>query len=137
MNDLLDSLIGKTICEIHTSDDLKKLYFRLEDESEYIMYHIQDCCEEVYIEDIEGDLNNLVGSPLVLAEESSRHKGDEEDIRIGVNHDAESYTWTFYRFATNKGYVTIRWYGYSNGYYSEAVNLTEIDDYIIEDKFLK
>lgn len=81
------------------------------------MYHDQDCCEAVSIDDIVGDINDLIGSPLTMAEEVTNPDGlgrkDEYD---------ESYTWTFYKFATNKGYVTIKWYGESNGYYSESVD---------------
>jgi hypothetical protein len=46
-----------------------------------------------------------------------------EDTSVdGPEMKDESYTWTFYNFATFKGFVTVRFYGSSNGYYSEEVS---------------
>ena len=89
------------------------------------MEHIQDCCEGVYIESITGDLNDLVGKPILVAEEVTSHETPE-----GFEHEyePESQTWTFYKLATSKGYVDIRWFGGSNGYYSEGVDLIEYTD---------
>jgi len=55
-------------------------------------------------------------APLLQAEESVQ---DDPNA-------SESGTWTFYKFATRKGYVTIRWYGSSNGYYSESAGMYKI-----------
>jgi len=79
------------------------------------------------IVDIAGDVDDLIGSPLTMAE-AVTHVGENpaeaEDIEIEWPDD--SFTWTFYRFATARGYVTIRWYGSSNGYYSEEVTFEEV-----------
>lgn len=104
-------LLGKTMKNV--SSDQKTMTFEREDGEEFRFFHQQECCEEVYIEDICGELGDLVGSPLIVAEEnnSERHSDDHS-----------STTWTFYRFATIKGHVTVRWCGVSNGYYSEQVS---------------
>jgi hypothetical protein len=95
----------------------------MEDGTHYRMYHYQDCCERVYVEDIVGDLDDLVGSPLVRAEE--RTSDTSEDSDPDAFRD-DAYMWTFYEFATIKGSVTIRWYGESNGYYSIGVDLVHV-----------
>lgn len=114
-------LLGKTltgIAEFEEKDYYHRrgLKFTVNDSEEYLMYHEQNCCECVYIEDINGDLQNLVGSPLLMAEVATNEDPPPEGMGDG------SHLWTFYKFATVKGYVTIRWYGESNGYYSVGVS---------------
>jgi len=76
----------------------------------------------VLVEDICGDLSDLVGSPIVSAEESTSENVNPEGIKPPEYPRDDSFTWTFYRIATAKGLVVIRWYGDSNGYYSESVD---------------
>lgn len=115
-------LLGKTITEIvNNQNDIHQddsIIFKTSDGYSYKMYHEQDCCEGVTIDDIVGDLNDLIGNPLLVAEEVSFG----EEIPPKDTYD-ESYTWTFYHFATIKGRVDIKWYGTSNGYYSESVDI--------------
>lgn len=143
------NLLGKTIAEIQGSENDEELVFILDDGSKVYMFHEQDCCESVSIEDITGDLKDLIGNPLLQAEvvtndepdeifinarkaEYEKQKAEYEKVGrlpyyINLEHylesKYESETWTFYKFATIKGSVTIRWYGTSNGYYSERVDL--------------
>ncbi len=107
-------VLNKTLISISAERNIDEILFIFDDGVEYRMHHEQDCCEEVTLEDINGDLDDLIGSPLLVAEE---HTNDT----FGGS-GSERYLWTFYKFATIKGYVIIRWYGSSNGYYSESVN---------------
>lgn len=114
---VLADLIGKTLVSVQNIDD-DYLVFDT-GEKKYALYHKQDCCESVTIADITGDLSDLIGEPILVAEEVSNYEAPPQNP-----NDAKwgSYTWTFYKFATRKGYVDVRWYGTSNGYYSESVD---------------
>ena len=115
----VSELLGKVLIKVEAMAGNDEILFICRDGSKYRMFHDQDCCESVSIEDICGDLDTLIGNPLLMAEESTNQGGSKKY--------AESFTWTFYKFATIKGYVTIRWYGESNGYYSESVTFKEIE----------
>ena len=79
----------------------------------FLMTHQRECCERVYLEDVCGDWDDLIGSPVLCAEES---------VSDGI-FDDELKSWTFYRLKTAKGSVTLRWQGESNGYYGVEVSL--------------
>ena len=112
-----EELLGRSLYKAEADNSVLTLYLS---KTNYVRFqHHQDCCESVYIEDICGDLDDLVGAPLVEAEEVSDYEGEAAGD--------ESYTWTFYKFATRKGFVTVRWYGSSNGYYSESVSVDVVD----------
>lgn len=99
-------------------DDVTSILFQDKDGVRYRMEHMQDCCEYVWVQEIHGDIEDLIQSPILMA---------EEVVKVDPNA-SESATWTFYKFATVKGYVTIRWRGESNGYYSESVDIRELGE---------
>lgn len=120
----VDVLKGKTLTSV-SADGNEEILFETVDGDIYRMFHSQDCCESVYIESIVGDLQDLVGEEILVAEANQNLFDILKDIGKEEESD-ESYTWTFYKFATRKGYVDIRWYGSSNGYYSEEVSFVKV-----------
>lgn len=119
-----EDLAGKTLVQVDVNwDDYNDDYIKFvttEGET-FLMYHEQECCESVSIESIEGELSNLLNHSILLAEEVTESgKIDDEDEWDGTQ------TWTFYKLATTKGYVDIRWNGSSNGYYSESVSFVKL-----------
>jgi hypothetical protein len=111
----IESMIGKVFTSVTGDVGSGEIVFS-NDKERFTFLHHQDCCESVCVEDIVGDLQDLVLTPILVAEEAV---GGEVEGFEGC----ESYTWTFYKFATFKGWVDIRWLGESNGYYSESVDL--------------
>lgn len=131
---MISELIGKTISRI-TSDDERKEYlvFHCYDGTIFVMDHAQDCCENVYIVDITGDLLDLIDSEILTASEDTNDTMDQDGNK--PEYDGDLNLWTFYNIATIKGHVTIRWFGASNGYYGVSVDFEKRERYWIESKY--
>lgn len=115
-------LMGETLVSVEGAQvGSDEVLFTTASGKRYRMRHYQDCCEHVRVEDVVGDVQDLVGSPITMADESTNN-----DVHNGKPDYIDSHTWTFYKLATVKGYVDIRWLGESNGYYSEAVDFDEV-----------
>lgn len=122
--DCIEQLIGKTIVAIEgMAAESDEIIFSTSDGLKYRMYHDQDCCESVSLDDVCGDVSDLLNSPVLKAEEFSNIETAERGPKCKYD---DSYTWTFYHLATIKGYVDLRWYGTSNGCYSESVDFEMI-----------
>jgi hypothetical protein len=111
-------LVGKIFTRVYQNDQ-EELHFE-NDSEHYKFYHSQDCCESVSIDEVVGDLDDLVGVPILGFEEPST-----DDLLQKDKYD-DSHTWTYYKFRTIKGYVDVKWYGTSNGYYSESVDFEKV-----------
>ena len=115
----LTKIIGKTIINATGFEPgSESATFECSDGSRLVMRYEPDCCASCSIEDIAGDAADLVGTPVVRAERPSSLDGFDE--KPPGDYVPESHTWTFVILGTTKGTVTVRWYGSSNGYYSES-----------------
>lgn len=85
----------------------------------FIMLHYQACCEQVVIDSIDGKPERAIGEQIIDATEHTNSDRPKED------DSPESFTWTYYTIRTQSETIVIRWYGTSNGYYSETVDFVE------------
>jgi hypothetical protein len=92
---------------------------------EFLMKHDQDCCESVRVESIKGDISRALGETIIDATENS-NSGEGEGAEPKLDEWDESWTWTYYTIRTQSETIVIRWYGTSNGYYSERVDFYEV-----------
>ena len=131
----IETLIGKTLSRVYTIcstiDSADRIIFITKDSEYFSLYHQPECCESVCLEDICGDLDDLVNSPILTAEKVSSE--DAATVKIqsqswyNRRHEFTN-VWTFIKIGTKKGSVTIRFYGSSNGYYAEDVDLFQTSD---------
>jgi uncharacterized protein (TIGR02996 family) len=118
----LSDLVGKVLSAAKHEAD--RIVLTDSTGPEYVIYHRQDCCENVDIESVDGNIEDLLWSPITVAEESA-----ESVIEDGTGEEKtryESATRTTHRIATAKGEVTVLWFGSSNGYYSEMPRFEQL-----------
>lgn len=114
-------LNGRTITEVTgLSKGSEQVIITCADGTKWKMCHQQDCCESVEVEDVCGDVADLIGTVIEARQETNDITHPEGKV---FDYQPDSFTWTFYIIQTNKGAVTIRWLGESNGYYGEEVDV--------------
>lgn len=110
--EILKAMEGKLVYGIIVDRTENTIRFQFSD-ADVILYHQQECCEDVVIDDINGNFDDMVGDILLIAEE-----------RISEYEEySESNTWTFYTFRSLRESVDVKWHGSSNGFYSEGVDI--------------
>lgn len=87
-----------------------------------VVFQPSNLCANVEIDDVNGDPQGMVGHLIKKVEVVSNKQFSAKD------EYTKNYLWTFYKFATLDGYIDIRWYGTSNGWYSEEVLWTILDE---------
>lgn len=121
-------LVGKTIESIYLKKDKTELIFKTKCGSYFRFWHDDQCCEDVYIDDICDDLQDLINEKLTDAESVTKDINCRNELSSLRRHIwDDSFTWTFYSFGTEWNNIVIRWVGSSNGCYSEEVDLTVYD----------
>jgi hypothetical protein len=124
-NDDFSKLIGLKVLSVDGMEDGSgEVKMLLESPSgrryRMLMYHPQDCCENVRIIDVCGDVSDLVGEVIYGAEEVAQAPDPDP---APVDAYDQSHQWTFYHLRTRKGTMTLRWLGESNGWYGVGVDV--------------
>lgn len=116
----LSELIGKVF-------DLVKLNggaveFFNDNKLMFCLHHEQSCCEWVELIDGFDELHLLQNDPIMQSYATYSHDGE---LKYESSHgsDYDSLTWSFYTISTFYHSVTLRFYGQSNGCYSETADL--------------
>lgn len=104
------NLVGRTLTDVLVGKEMATFTDDLG--NKYQMYHSQDCCESVWLDDECGSWDDILGSPILMAVVTSSRDCERGD----------GSTWTFYTLVAFYGSMTLRWCGESNGYYSEGVD---------------
>ena len=107
----LEQLQGMTITAVVYDEQNESLLIHLNTHVLEMIHH-QDCCETVYLADVVGSFEDLIGYPLLEVSESI----------VSIPTEYESATASYYNFKTVKASVQLRWVGESNGYYSETID---------------
>ena len=106
---------------INVCDLYGDIFIKLLGKTNVAFYHDSECCEQVWLEDVCGDMQDLLGTPILKAYVTIMRKDEpmeEEDSELDEVDD-----WIFYHLSTIKGSVTLRFNTSSNGFYSTDVSV--------------
>lgn len=121
--------ISETIKQVYYDKEGSYVIFEFDSDTGILMEHTQNCCEHVALDDVVGGkLEDLVGQKILNFEEVINRDLDEKPLKINIDDTAyDSTTWSFYKISTIKDDITLRWFGISNGCYSEKITISKLN----------
>lgn len=91
----------------------QEVYFECEDGTKYFLYHYQVCSEKVYIEEIAGNINDIIGCKINIAD-------------VVTSGNSNIFLQTFFTLSSDKGSLIFRWIGESVGSVLVDVSFNEV-----------
>jgi len=117
-----ENLFGRVIESITgLEEESDKVTITFKHGGSITQFHEEDCCESVYVSQVDGNVRKHEGAVIHELIEKVLDKTEIPSDELPKYTDT-SLTATFYTLKTSKGYLDWRWYGESNGYYSEGVD---------------
>ncbi len=116
----ISDLVGEVLTHIDTDEKNAEIMLTTQSGKIVKIFHSQDCCETVSIEDTEGNWHDLIGKVIVEATHDEVPQGDPPP------EYPDSWTRTTLKFRVDDATVISRWIGESNGYYSESVDIESV-----------
>jgi hypothetical protein len=83
-----ETLVGKTLKNTYYDKGSEQIVFVTDDDETYVLFHKQSCCESVTVEDICGDLDDLIGSTIIKAELYTQEKDSESQSAESLSEQA-------------------------------------------------
>ena len=114
-------LQGLTLTKVVASSRNEEVHFFAESGEEFVLMHFQDCCESVGLEKVIGNLEDIIGIPVLFAENVSESYPNND-----YQNDDGIYEEHYFKVGTAKGNVVFKWTGDSNGYYSVGVDFIKV-----------
>ncbi|MEK2647414.1 DUF7448 domain-containing protein [Bdellovibrio sp. BCCA] len=112
----LSFLLGKTIISHKLVDQKSNLLLVGDDGMHYWLGGFSSDGGHVHLEDINGNLDDLLNSPILRAEEKTVLVPEDQKTHPGYTEDYYFY----YEISTIKGSVHMRFYGEEGAYYSAS-----------------
>ena len=119
---VFDEMAGKVITKVIGKNGDNCLTFETNNGEVFKFFHEKDG-NFAKIDNICGDLNNLVGKPLLSAKAVIFHNHSLINMQEKNNPN-----WIFYRFSNLETRVDIRWYDKTKYNYSEEVSFYYVDE---------
>lgn len=109
--EIFETLVGSTCTSFKATDNSLTLYTSSDI---HTFDHVQECCEDVYIESIVGDLTDLLNLPILEAKATVENNRTDEGLE----------RWTLIELSTIRGSVTIYFFSSYNDYNCPDVDYT-------------